>query len=287
VSSNTVAITLENFQQVILDESKSKLILVAFWAEQVPESLELRDKLAIGLTSFEEHILLATVDCQTQQQIAQQFGIQGLPTAILVKDGQPLDGLSGPQTDESIKEFLIKHLPKEEELLLAQARELVNQAQVTQEHIHQAFSIISQAYQLNSERADIKLVLADVYIQTGKISEAEALLTTILMVDQDSYYTAIMAKLELASKAADSPEIQALETQLIEDETNVELQQQLAAQYSQVNRHEEALNMLFRLMQKDGSDQKSKDLLLDILKALPDGDPLATKFRRKLYTLMY
>jgi len=287
VSSNTVAITLENFQQVILDESKSKLILVAFWAEQVPESLELRDKLAIGLTSFEEHILLATVDCQTQQQIAQQFGIQGLPTAILVKDGQPLDGLSGPQTDESIKEFLVKHLPKEEELLLAQARELVNQAQVTQEHIHQAFSIISQAYQLNSERADIKLVLADVYIQIGKISEAEALLTTILMVDQDSYYTAIMAKLELASKAADSPEIQALETQLIEDETNVELQQQLAAQYSQVNRHEEALNMLFRLMQKDGSDQKSKDLLLDILKALPDGDPLATKFRRKLYTLMY
>jgi len=166
--------------------------------------------------------------------------------------------------------------------LLNQARELISQGDV-----NQAFSIISQAYQLDNERADIKLVLAEVYIHTGKISEAEALLATILMVDQDSEYQAVMAKLELASQAADSPEIQALETQLSNDEGNVELQQQLAAQYSQVNRHEEALTLLFRLVQKDGSDQKSKELLLDILKAMPDGDPLVTKFRRKLYTLMY
>jgi len=277
-----IAITLENFQQIILEESKNKLILVDFWADQVPESVELRDKLAVRLNGKEEHVLLASVDCQTQQQIAQQFGIQGLPTAILVKDGQPLDGLSGPQSDQAIDEFLNKFLPKAEDTLLSQARELISQGDV-----NQAFAIISQAYQLDSDRADIKLVLADVYIQTGKISEAESLLATILMVDQDSEYQAIMAKLELASQAADSPEIQALEAQLKNDEGNVELQQQLAAQYSQVNRHEEALTLLFRLVQKDGSDQKSKELLLDILKAMPDGDPLVTKFRRKLYTLMY
>ncbi len=277
-----IAITLENFQQIILEESKNKLVLVDFWADQVPESVELRDKLAVRLNGKEEHVLLASVDCQTQQQIAQQFGIQGLPTAILVKDGQPLDGLSGPQSDQAIDEFINKFLPKAEDTLLNQARELISQGDV-----NQAFSIISQAYQLDNERADIKLVLAEVYIHTGKISEAEALLATILMVDQDSEYQAVMAKLELASQAADSPEIQALETQLSNDEGNVELQQQLAAQYSQVNRHEEALTLLFRLVQKDGSDQKSKELLLDILKAMPDGDPLVTKFRRKLYTLMY
>lgn len=281
-SNMNVAMTVENFQKIIVEDSKEKLVLVDFWAEQVPESVELRDKLSSALNSFEEHILLATVDCQTEQQIAQQFGIQGLPTAVLVKDGQPIDGLSGPQTDETIKEFLDKHLPKEEELLLAQARELI-----ALNDINQAFTLISQAYQINNERADIKLVLADVYIQTGKIKEAESLLSTILMVDQGSEYQAIMAKLELASEAADSPEIQALEAQLQQSPDDVELQQKLAAQYSQVNRHEEALTLLFRLVQKDGSDQKSKDLLLDILKALPDGDPLATKFRRKLYTLMY
>lgn len=282
VTTNAIEITLENFQQIILEESKSKLVLVDFWAAQVPESLELKDKLAIGLQGFEQYILYATVDCETQQQIAQQFGIQGLPTAILVKDGQPLDGLTGPQDDDNIKEFLANHLPKQEDLLLIQAQKLL-----ADNNINDAFTVINSAYQLNSERADIKLMMADVYLQTGKISEAEALLTTILMVDQDSHYQALIAKLELASQAADSPEIKALEAQLVDDIDNIALQHQLVAQYSQVNRHEEALTLLFRLMQKDSSDAASKDLYLDVLKALPDGDPLANKFRRKLYTLMY
>jgi putative thioredoxin len=282
VTSNIVAITPENFQQVILEDSKSKLILVDFWAEQVPESVELRDKLSTRVASFAEYIVLATVDCQTQQQIAMQFGVQGLPTAVIVKDGQPIDGVSGPQTDESIEEFLNKHLPKAEDTLLEQAKN-----HLTEQRTNDAYSDAMKAHQLDSERADIKLLLADVSIQLGKITEAESLLATIKMVDQDSEYQAVMAKLELAAQAADSPEINALEEKLVADADNIELQHQLAAQYSQVNRHEDALNLLFRLVQKDGSDTVSKDLLLDVMKALPDGDPLANKFRRKLYTLMY
>lgn len=280
--TNSVAITLENFQQVILEESKNKLILVDFWAQQIPESIELRDKLANTLADHADTILYATVDCETQGQIAQQFGLQGLPTAILVKDGQPQDGLSGPQTDEHIREFLAKYLPKEEDTLLQQASLLLNENKV-----NEAFKLITQAHQIDSGRADIKFVLADVYIQTGKIAEAEALLASVMMVDQGSEYQSLMAKLELASQAADSPEIKALEAKLQQHPEDIEIQQQLAAQYSQVNRHEEALIILFKLVRGDGSDTVSKDLLLDVLKSLPDGDSLATKYRRKLYTLMY
>jgi putative thioredoxin len=282
VNSNIVAITLENFQQVIIEESKIKLILVDFWAEQVPESVELKNKLANKLTLAADTMILATVDCQSQQQIAQQFGVQGLPTVVLVKDGQPLDGLTGPQTDQSIAEFLAKYLPKPEDDLLIQAKQLL-----VEQNVNDAFITISQAYQLDSERADIKFVLIDVYIQIGKIAEAEALLATIKMIDQDSHYTALLAKAELASQAANSPEIQALEEQRVNEPDNIELQQQLATQYHQVNRAEEALTILFRLVQKDNADKVSKQLLLDVLKVLPEGDPLALKFRRKLYTLMY
>jgi len=279
---NSIAITLENFQQVILEESKTKLVLVDFWAQQIPESIELRDKLTLALAEHADIMLLATVDCETQGQIAQQFGIQGLPTAVLVQDGQPLDGLTGPQTDASISELLAKYLPKEQDHLLAQANVLLSENKVAE-----AFPIISKAYQLDNERADIKLVLANVYIQTGKITEAESLLQSIKMIDQEGEYQSLMAKLELASQAADSPEIQALEQQLANDPDNIELQHKLAAQYSQVNRHDDALAILFLLVQKDGADTTSKDLLLDVLKSLPDGDALVSKYRRKLYTLMY
>ena len=47
------------------------------------------------------------------------------------------------------------------------------------------------------------------------------------------------------------------------------------------------MEILFKLAQQDRSDAASKDLLLDVIKALPDGDPLVNQYRRKLYTLMY
>ena len=279
-----IAITLENFQQIVLDESKNKLVLVAFWAQQIPESVELKDKLAEKIAPFVEQMIMATVDCQAQQQIAEQFGIQGLPTAVLVKDGQPLDGLSGPQTDETIATFLDKHLPKPEDLLLAQAK-----YSLASNNLSDATSAITQAYQLDAQRADIKLTLIDVYIQTGNTQEAQTLLDTLMMVDQDSYYHALLAKLELANQAANSPEIQTLEAELANNPNNIGVQHQLASQYSQVNRHEDALKLLFRLVQagEEQTKDKSKELFLDVLKSLPEGTALANKYRRKLYTLMY
>ena len=275
-------INLENFQQTILEDSKEKFVLVAFWAEQVPESIELRDKLAVKTQHAGQHVIMAGVDCQTHQQIAMQFGIQGLPTAVLVKDAQPVDALSGPQNDETIDAFLAKHLPQEQDELLFQAKEAL-----ATNNVNEAFSFASKAHQIDEERADIKFVLIDTYIQLGKLVEAEQLLASIKMVDQDGDYAALVSKLELASQAAESPEIKALEEDLAKNPDNIETAQKLATQYHQANRHEDALELLLGLLRKDPTNGETKQVFVDILKALPEGDPVAGKYRRKLYAFMY
>lgn len=277
----SLPITLENFQEVVLDGSKTKLVLVAFWASQVPESIDLRDKLSAAVAIASEQIVMATVDCEQEQAIAQQFGLQSLPTAVMIKDGQPIDGLGGPQTDEAIQAFLDKYLPKEE-TLLANAKQ-----SLAENDVNQAYQYAFKAYQIAPEHAAITLCLAEVSLQIGKLDEVEKLLSTIKLIDQESEYHSLIAKLELAQQAANSPELQALEEAFASNSENIELIHQLAAQYSQANRFEDALNLLFRQVQKVADDTQSKDLLLDVLKSLPDGDSLATKFRRKLYTLMY
>ncbi len=65
--------------------------------------------------------------------------------------------------------FLDKHLPKEEDILVAKA-----QSALAENNLNDAQNAILQAYQLDDQRADIKLLLIDVYIQTGKIQEAQA-----------------------------------------------------------------------------------------------------------------
>ena len=58
MSDNIIHITPENFQQVILEQSKTTPILVAFWAEQIPESVQLRDKLATAVAPHKTQIIL-------------------------------------------------------------------------------------------------------------------------------------------------------------------------------------------------------------------------------------
>jgi len=147
---NIVHITLENFQQVIIEQSKQTLIMVGFWAEWDEASLKTMGMLEKIAVEYPNDLILAKVNCDEQQQIAQQFGVRGLPTVMLVKESQPIDGFAGPQEEPEIRALLEKHLPKVEDGLLAQA-----QALIEEQDYQQAFGVAKQAYDIDSQRVDI------------------------------------------------------------------------------------------------------------------------------------
>lgn len=279
---NTVDITLENFQQVILQESQQKHILLDFWAPGFEACDENSATLARLASEYQEHLILARVNCETEQQIAMQFGIRSLPTAMLVKDGQPVDGYAGAQPEAQVKEMLKKHLPSAEDGLFEQAVALVQAGDFAQ-----AFTLAKQAHELDAERADIKMVLADCAVEQGNVNLAKTLLESIGLVDQDAYYHSIQGKIELAEQAAESPEIKALQAKLADNPDDFQVKVELAVQLHQANQPEEALEHLFAILRKDMAFGDAKKVTLDIINALPDGDPLKSKYRRQFYALLY
>lgn len=280
--NNSINITLENFQQVIVHDSQEKLVMVEFWAEGYGPSQETAPILASVARKYPDTLLHARVDCQTQPEIVQQFGVRGLPTVILVKEGQPVDGFAGPQDEMQIIELLDKHLPKAEDGLLLQAQE-----RVTEGDYQQAYTLAKQAYDLDNKRADIKLLLADCQVELGQVNQAKALMASIGLVDQDALYKSILGKIELAEQAAESPEIIALQAELAADPDNLALKMKLAVQLHHANLVEEALELAHGVLVKDLNFGEAKKLTLDMINALPDGDPLKSKYRRKVYSLLY
>jgi putative thioredoxin len=106
-------------------------------------------------------------------------------------------------------------------------------------------------------------------------------------VDQDAMYKSILGKIELAEQAAESPEIIALQQELAADPDNLELKMKLAVQLHQANQIEQALELALAVLIKDLNFGEAKKLTLDMINALPDGDPLKSKYRRKVYSLLY
>ena len=119
--------------------------------------------------------------------------------------------------------------------------------------------------------------------------EAEAVLKTVPMQDQDTRYQGLVAQIELLKQAADTPEIQQLQQQVEQHPEDAALAAQLALQLHQVGRNEEALALLFSHLQKDlgAGDGQVRKMLQEILAALGTGDTLAAKYRRQLYSLLY
>ena len=279
---NSVDITIENFQQVILQESATKLVMVEFWAQGYEPSEQLAPVLQAIASKQGENLLHARVDCQAQPDITAQFGVQNLPTVMLIKDGQPVDGFAGVESEANIQAMLDKHLPKPQDELFAQAT-----ARAEQANYQEAFTLVKQAFDLDPNRPDIKLLLADCQVKVGQVNQAKELLATIGLVDQDGYYRSILGKIELAEQAAESPEIIALQQALESDPDNLDLKVKLAVQLRQANQIEEALGLMHSVLLKDLNFEDAKKLMLDMINALPDGEPLKSQYRRKVYSLLY
>ncbi|GAB5382334.1 MAG: chaperedoxin [Aliiglaciecola sp.] len=279
---NTVNLNIENFQDVILEQSKHKHILVDFWAPNLEMCEQLSPILEKLAAQHSEHLIYARVNCEQEQQIAGQFGIQSLPTVILVKDGQPVDGFAGPMMEEQIQELLEKHLPNAEDGLYEKAVAYINQGDY-----QNAFTTAKQAHDLDAQRVDIRLVLADCYVELGNVNQAKELLEPITLVDQNGYYHSVLGKIELAEQAAESPEIKQLQEQLVQNPDDLQIKVDLAIQLHQANKAEDALDLLFSVLRKDLGFGDARKFTLDIINAMPDGDPLKSAARRKMYSLLY
>ncbi|MBY3790369.1 co-chaperone YbbN [Photobacterium carnosum] len=273
----------QNLQQII-DQSVQTPVAISFWAPSMPETLEVNATLEKIAREYQGQFTLATVNCETQQAVASQFGVRGLPTVALFKNGQPVDGSAGPQTEQSLREMLNRHLPTPEELQLQHALALVKS-----QDYNQALALLRQLAHKFPKNSIIELAIAECLVAAGLFDEAELILDTIPMQDQDAQYKGLIAKLELHKQAGNSPEIQQLEEKLAANPTDANITFELAVQYSQVNRNEEALALLLNILRNDlnFADGNAKKTMMDILAALGQGNPIAGTYRRQLYSLLY
>ncbi|AXU96076.1 co-chaperone YbbN [Erwinia persicina] len=278
-----VEINETNLHQT-LEQSMQIPVLFYFWSERSQHCQQLTPLLDRLAQEYAGQFILARLDCDAEPAVAQQFGLRSLPTVYLFQNGQPVDGFQGPQPEEAVRALLEKVLPKEEELKAQQAMQLMEEGKLID-----ALPLLKEAWALSNQGSDIGFLLAEVLIGLNRSEEAEAVLKVVPLQDQDTRYQGLIAQIDLLKQAADTPEIQQLQQQLEADPDNAGLATQLALQFHQVGRNEEALELLFSHLKQDlgAADGQARKILQEILAALGTGDALAAKYRRQLYSLLY
>lgn len=284
MTPNIIDITQENAQEYLIDQSFIQPVLVDFWSDQSEPCLSLMLVLDNLAAEYSGRFLLAKVNVDEQPMIVSQFGVQSLPTIMVMQNGQPVDGFTGAQSETDIRILLDKYLPKSWDLQLAEGKALLESEDYTQ-----AVGLLKEAYETSSQRGDIACTLADAYIGLKRLDDASAILANIRMADQSQEYHQLLAKVELAKNAEKAPEISNLEEQLRQNPNDEDIQYLLAIQYSQHQYHQESLTILFTLLQKDLNCRNGevRQIFSDVIAVLGKGDSLAAEYQRKLYSLLY
>lgn len=283
-SEYKVVATMANARDVLIDESFKRPVVIDFWAEWCAPCKTLMPMLEKLANEYAGQFLLATVNCDDEQQIAQQFGVRSLPTVMVMRDGQPVDGFAGAQPESTVRQLLEKYLPKPWDVLLEKAHALEASGDFAS-----ALPLLRQAYVDSRQRPDIAIALAATLLQLNRFEESQDVLEKVKLAHRDGHWHQAFAQIELRREAAKTPEVRLLESALASDPTNLETAYQLALQHGQNQSYRDALELLIGILrqQRDYQDGAAKRALLDMISVLGKGDPLAAEYQRKLFSLLH
>jgi putative thioredoxin len=127
-----IDVTIENFETEVIAASMEIPVLVDFWAPWCGPCKVIGPLLEKLETAYEGRFKLVKIDSDQEQQLAGAFQIRSIPTCVLLKNGQPVDGFMGAMPEGKIREFLDKHVPAEAQAPLeaeAQAMPLDDEGQ--------------------------------------------------------------------------------------------------------------------------------------------------------------
>ena len=103
-----VAVTDENFSQVV--EKSSVPVLLDLWAAWCGPCRMIAPTIEMLARELAGKVLVGKLDVDANQRTAAKFGVQGIPTLLILKNGKEVDRLVGVQSREAILARLNRHI---------------------------------------------------------------------------------------------------------------------------------------------------------------------------------
>ena len=174
-----IDVTVETFETEVIAASMTTPVLVDFWAPWCGPCKTLGPLLEKMEVAYGGRFKLVKIDSDQEQQLAAAFGIRSIPTCVLLKNGQPVDGFMGAVPEGKLREFLDKHVPGENEVL-AEAEVQEAEALLESGDLETAQTKLLEALQANPENDEARFDLVKLLISMGQLDDAETVLKPCL-----------------------------------------------------------------------------------------------------------
>lgn len=277
--------TMENFQDSVMVASSTTPVLIDVWADWCAPCKQLMPLLEKLAGEYKGQFLLAKVNADEQQQLTASLGVRSLPTVILVKDGQAVDGFNGALPESEIRKVLDKHVEAPAEDPYETAHKRWNDGDVDG-----ALAILTEMNQADPENLKVLIDIAQLKAELGDVDTAEQILDSLPPEEKlQPQAKQLAARIKFIKQAGELPPVAELEKTLAANPKDPAALHQLALQHVLKEENAQAMELLIRLMQVDAGykDGVAKTTLIELFDKLGSANPDVRAYRRKLYTLMH
>ncbi len=281
--------TTATFVKDVIEASKSCLVLVDFWAAWCGPCKQLAPVLEKVVRSYGGRVRLVKLDTDAHPAIAAQLRVQSLPTVYAFRDGRPLDGFVGVQTESMLREFIDRLAGEDDEGgiedVLATAAEALEAGDL--QTAAETYSAILQEDQGNPEAL---AGLARCYLKSGDIARAEQMLSLVAPDKQSlGAVQSVKAAIELAAKASGSADHQALEARIAANPADHAARFDLAVALAASGFKGEALEHLLEIVRRDRkwNEEAARLQLVQLFEVWGPKDEFTIDGRRRLSSLLF
>jgi putative thioredoxin len=263
-NANVVEVTDATFEQVVIEGSKDRPVVVDLWADWCGPCKSLGPILERVAEERAGAFMLAKLDIDANrvgQELLAAVQSQGIPTVVAFRDGAPVSLFIGAYPEEAVNDFVDSILPTEADQLAGEA-----EAQVAAGDVVAGEEDFRDALEKDPDNAEAKTGLARILAARGEIDAARDLVTPLLP-DPDA--ERVMSQIRVTEWGD------------LEGAGTLASAKRLAAK----GRWREALDGMLGALQDERDDARAA--MVDVFAVLGDDDPLVPEYRRRLASALF
>lgn len=284
-----IDVTMQNFMKEVIEESKTRPVLVDFWAPWCEPCKTLGPVIEKVVAAANGKIKLAKMNIDDHPQVAQQLGIQSIPAVFVFQNGQPVDGFVGALPEPEVKAFVDRILggpagPDIGEMMKAADENLKAGDPAG------AASVFTQILDEQPENIAARAGLVRAQLAAG---DTEAAKQTFALIPKDKAndpaVTAAQAALDLAEQAKSVGDIAPLEAKVAANPLDHQARFDLAIALNAQGKRAEAADRLLEIVKRDRkwNDDGARKQLVQFFEAWGGADESTVEGRRKLSLILF